>query len=137
MPSTQSLNFLKIIFFVHTNLDFIQLNHVKASYYPLFMTSMLVWPKSYTWSESKLPRYIKTFDKVWHEGLLFKPEYTGISTNLLSLLKSFLNNRILRVVLNSQCSNWSSLLAGIPQGSILGPLLCIYIYIYIYIYIDR
>ena len=65
----------------------------------------------------------KAFDKVWHEGLLFKLEHIGISGNLLSLLKSFLNNRFQRVVLNGQCSNWSSVLAGAPQGSILGPLL--------------
>ena len=65
----------------------------------------------------------KAFDKVWHEGLIFKLEHTGISGNLLSLLKSFLNNRLQRVVRNGQCSNWSSVLAGVPQGSILGPLL--------------
>ena len=65
----------------------------------------------------------KAFDKVWHEGLLFKLEHIGISGNLLNLLKSFLNNRFQRVVLNGQCSNWSSNLAGVPQGSILGPLI--------------
>ena len=64
----------------------------------------------------------KAFDKVWPEGLLFKLEHIGISGNLLSLLKSFLNNRFQRVVLNGQCSNWSSVVAGVPQGSILGPL---------------
>ena len=64
----------------------------------------------------------KAFDKVWHEGLLFKLECIGISGNLLSILKSFLSNRFQRVVLNSQCSSWSSVLAGVPQGSILGPL---------------
>ena len=41
----------------------------------------------------------KAFDKVWHEWLLFKLERVGISGNLLSLLKSFLNNRFQRVVL--------------------------------------
>ena len=65
----------------------------------------------------------KAFDKVWHEGLIFKLRHIGISENLLSLLKSFLNNRFQRVVLNGHCSNWSSVLAGVPQGSILGPLL--------------
>ena len=65
----------------------------------------------------------KAFDKVWHEGLIFKIEHIGMSGNLLSLLKRFLNNRFQRVVLNGQCSNWSSVLAGVPQGSILVPLL--------------
>ena len=62
------------------------------------------------------------FDKVWHKGLIFKLKHIGISGNLLSFLKSFLNNRFQRVVLNGQSSNWSSVLAGVPQGSILGPL---------------
>ena len=64
----------------------------------------------------------KALDKVWHEGLLFKVERIGISGNLLSLLRSFLSNRFQRVVLNGQCSSWSSVLVGVPQGSILGLL---------------
>ena len=63
----------------------------------------------------------KTFDKVWHEALLFKLERVEISGNLLSPLESFLNNKFQRVVPNDQCSNWSSVLAGVPQYSILGP----------------
>ena len=47
----------------------------------------------------------KAFDKVWHEALLFKLEHIEISGNLISLLKSFLNNRLQRVVLNGQGSN--------------------------------
>ena len=54
--------------------------------------------------------------------LIFKLEQIGISGNLQSVLKTLLNNRFQRVVLNGQCSNWSSVLDGIPQGSILGPL---------------
>ena len=62
----------------------------------------------------------KTFDKVWHEGLLFKLERIGISGNILSLLTSFLSNRFQQVVPNGLCSSWwSSVLTRVPQGCIL------------------
>ena len=64
----------------------------------------------------------KTFDKVWHEGLIFKLKSMGISDALLDLIGGFLENRFLRVVLNSQTSEWLPVKAGVPQGSILGPL---------------
>ena len=41
---------------------------------------------------------------------------------MLSLIKSFFENRMQRVVLNGQTSSWKHFLAGVPQGSILGPL---------------
>ena len=64
----------------------------------------------------------KAFDKVWHEGLLYKLKSFGISGNLLNLIKHYLTDRSQRVLLNGQCSNWQPILAGVPQGSILGPL---------------
>ena len=67
----------------------------------------------------------KAFDKVWHEGLLYKLESIGISGNLLNLFRSFLNDRYQRVVINGQHSDWAPILAGFPQGSILGPLLLV------------
>ena len=42
----------------------------------------------------------KAFDKVWHEGLIFKLQSYDITGSLLSLLKDFLSNRLQRVVLN-------------------------------------
>ena len=65
----------------------------------------------------------KAFDKVWHDGVIFKLEQNGISGDLLNILIDFLSNRKQRVVLNGQFSAWASVNAGVPQGSILGPLL--------------
>ena len=65
----------------------------------------------------------KAFDKVWHEGLLYKLKTYGIEGQLLSLLKNYLENREQRVVLNGQTSEWKKINSGVPQGSVLGPLL--------------
>ena len=65
----------------------------------------------------------KAFDKVWHDGIIFKLKAYGIEGELLSLLKNYLENREQRVVLNGQTSAWRKIMSGIPQGSMLGPLL--------------
>ena len=64
----------------------------------------------------------KAFDRVWHEGLLYKLECNGISGKLLSLLRNFLKNRQQRVVLNGKNSSWLTIRFGVPQGSVLGPI---------------
>ena len=65
----------------------------------------------------------KAFDRVWHEGLLFKLKAYGVSGSLLNLLRDLLTGRVQRVVLNGHNSIWKIIKAGVPQGSILGPLL--------------
>ena len=65
----------------------------------------------------------KAFDKVWHDGLIFKLKQNGISGSLLNLLSNFLRNRNQRVVLNGRTSSWADVNTGAPEGSILGPLL--------------
>ena len=67
----------------------------------------------------------KAFYKLWHKGLIFKLKQNGISSNLLSTLTDFSKFKKQRVVLNDQllsCSR-SNIESGVPQGSILGPLL--------------
>ena len=65
----------------------------------------------------------KAFDRVWHAGLIYKLHQSGISSNLLNWFKNYLSDRQQRVVIHGQSSEWSSIKAGVPQGSVLGPLL--------------
>ena len=63
------------------------------------------------------------FDRVWHKGLLHKLKQFGICGTLLIWLESYLTNRRQRVVIEGNKSEWTYIKAGVPQGSILGPLL--------------
>ena len=65
----------------------------------------------------------KAFDKICHEGLIYKLQHNGISGELLNILIDFLNKRKERVVLNGQSSNWIYVKAGVPQASFMGSLL--------------
>ena len=65
----------------------------------------------------------KAFDKVWHAGLIHKLKAYGISGPFLAIIKSFLSSRIIRVVLDGQTSVDYPINSGVPQGSILGPIL--------------
>jgi hypothetical protein len=65
----------------------------------------------------------KAFDRVWHKGLLFKLKSCGITGRLLDWLKDYLTERQQRVIINGEHSSWGNLYAGVPQGSVLGPLL--------------
>ena len=64
----------------------------------------------------------KTFDKVWHEVVLFKLKQNGISGNLLNVITDFLYRGKQRVVFIGQYLSWANIQAGVPQGSILDPL---------------
>ena len=65
---------------------------------------------------------LKAFDEVWHKGIIFKLKQNGISGKLLSVLSDFLKDRKQIVILSGQVSSWTGVNAGVPQGSILGPV---------------
>ena len=65
----------------------------------------------------------KAFDKVWHKGLLYKLKQLGIEGNLFTWLSSYLSDRQQRVVIGESQSLLLPVRSGVPQGSVLGPLL--------------
>ncbi|KAL5254793.1 hypothetical protein ACHWQZ_G014287 [Mnemiopsis leidyi] len=69
--------------------------------------------------------YAKAFDRVDHELLISKLERYGFHPSLISWIKSFLSNRDQVVVLDGVQSFIAGILSGVPQGTVLGPLLFI------------
>ena len=65
----------------------------------------------------------KAFDRVWHSGLVHKLHAAGVTGEALAWFKNYLSNRKQRVVLPGTSSDWAFIRAGVPQGSIYGPLL--------------
>ena len=65
----------------------------------------------------------KAFNRVWHKDLLFKLRTKGCSYSIVNWFLSYLPNRRQQAVINRQASDWASVFAGVPQGSILGSLL--------------
>ena len=73
--------------------------------------------------ESVLMDLSKVFDCIDHELLIAKLAAYGVDYKTLKVLKSYLSNRFQRTKVGSTLSSWLLILKGVPQGSILGPLL--------------
>lgn len=64
----------------------------------------------------------QAFDRVWHEGLLFKIK-SMLPINYYNFIKTYLSNRSFFVKQKEETSKLYEILAGVPQGSVLGPIL--------------
>jgi hypothetical protein len=67
--------------------------------------------------------YSKAFDLVWNEGLLFKLRKLKLHGNIYYFIKSFLSNRTIRVQIKGALSDPFPITNGLPQGSVISPLL--------------
>jgi len=67
--------------------------------------------------------FSKAFDKVSHQRLLHKLLHYGINGPLFNWIKDYLSNRLQKVILDGAVSSCSDVKSGVPQGSVLGPLL--------------
>ena len=65
----------------------------------------------------------KAFDRVWHRGLIAKLTSIGVEGNLLNWFISYLFCRKQRLILKGVHSDWCNIEAGVPRGSVVGPLL--------------
>lgn len=71
----------------------------------------------------------KAFDCIPHDLIIAKLEAYGFQIESLRLIYDYLSNRKQRVKINESYSSWSDIEYGVPQGSILGPLLLTYIFV--------
>ena len=65
----------------------------------------------------------KAFDCLPHDLLIAKLDAYGFKNDALYLIFNYLNNRKQRVKINSSFSSFQNIISGVPQGSLLGPLL--------------
>ena len=67
--------------------------------------------------------FAKAFDKVSHWRLILKLQRYGITGPINKWIEDFLRNRSQRVVCSGESSDWAPVLSGVPQGSVIGPIL--------------
>ena len=117
----------KIIDFVTSSICNVQFGFLKSrssvQQLLLFYDHLLSSHSQKTQIDTLYLDFKKAFDKVPHDYLLIKLQHIGITGNLWLFFKNYLQNRLHCVTINKCTSPTLSVISGVPQGSILGPLL--------------
>ena len=93
----------------------------------IYCSRKLWGPWGRQWDEGGFLDISKAFDRVWHRGLIARLRSIGVEGNLLNWFISYLSCRKQRVIIKEVHSDWRNIEAGVPQGSVSGPLFLIYI----------
>ena len=90
----------------------------------LFQVPGPVWDSNPSHTDMIIMDFSKAFDKVLHRRLQYKLNWYGIRGSTHTWIKKFLQGRSQRVVSEGSQSSSHPVLSGVPQGTVLGPILC-------------